>query len=58
MVDTAAAVNPVPVTTLELTLALTPVVVVWRLMAAARAMPLLAFVDEAAVVSEAVSSEA
>ncbi len=58
MVETAAAVNPVPVTTLELTLALTPVVVAMRLMAAARAMPLLAFVDDVAVVSEAVSSEA
>ena len=58
MVETAAAVNPVPVTTLELTLALTPVVVVWRLMAAARAMPLVAFVDDVAVVLDAVSSVA
>ena len=57
MVETAAALNPVPVTTLELTLALTPVVVVWRLMAAARAIPLVDFVDDAAVVSEAVSSD-
>ena len=58
MVETAAAVKPVPVTTLELTLALTPVVVVWRLMAAARAMPLVAFVDDEAVELDAVSSEA
>ncbi len=57
MVDTAAAEKPVPVTTFEFTLALTPVVVVWRLMAAARAIPLVAFVEDAAVVSDAVSSE-
>jgi hypothetical protein len=57
MVETAAAEKPVPVTTLEFTLALTPVVVVWRFMAAAREMPLAAFVDAVAVVSVAVSSE-
>ena len=57
MVLTAAAENPVPVTTFELTLALTPVVVVWRLMAAASAIPLVALVDDVAVVSEAVSSD-
>ena len=58
MVDTVAAEKPVPATTLELTFALTPVVVVWRFMAAAREIPLVAFVDDAAVVSDAVSSEA
>ena len=55
--DTAAAENPVPVTTFELTLALTPVVDVCRLIAAANAIPLVARVDAVAVVSVAVSSE-
>jgi hypothetical protein len=55
MEETEPATNPVPTTTLELTAAVTPVLVVFALIAAARAIPLAALVEEVAVASEAVS---
>ena len=54
----AAAKAAVPTITLGSALAVTPVVPVLALMAAAMAIPLAAFVDDAAVVSEAVSDAA
>ena len=54
---TAAAENPVPTTTFGLASAVTPVTDVWRLIAAAIAIALAAFVEEVAVASEAVSSD-
>ena len=57
MLVAVPATKPVPTTTFGFTVAATPVSVVCRLMAAAKAMPLATLVDEVAVASDAVSSE-
>ena len=57
MVSTAPAENPVPSTTFGLTVAVTLVSEVCRLMAAAMEMALAAFVEDVVVSTEAVSSD-